>query len=276
MGEPLSCQGLLYGGSGPDWPYTLVWLNEDTCHAPLPKEGHLGILPQGGADMTTCRRISQLEVCQLLTSGLQVTYQVGLNGHADPVIAFLSESLANGISLTGGESMYLEINILQPMAKEQDQKASPLGRHSAIIISSPLKTTPPKPEREASMTMEVRSLLSGAILDMSGHGSGNSTPKRPNPVVVLTPPAHKLKDLPKLVDTSSQVSTQDDIEMVEASLGEVPTSISPIAVAPRSRSITPTSDVGQLQEKANKALEELLATRSSTDPIGRGQSGNWV
>ena len=22
--------------SGPNWPYTLVWLNEDTCHAPLP------------------------------------------------------------------------------------------------------------------------------------------------------------------------------------------------------------------------------------------------
>ena len=25
--------------SGPDWPYALVQLNEDTCHAPLPKEG---------------------------------------------------------------------------------------------------------------------------------------------------------------------------------------------------------------------------------------------
>ena len=60
--------------SGPDWPYALVQLNEDTCHAPLPKEGHLGILPQGGTDMTACRRISQLEVCQLLTSGLQVAY----------------------------------------------------------------------------------------------------------------------------------------------------------------------------------------------------------
>ena len=34
--------------SGPNWPYALVWLNEDTCHVPLPKEGHLGILPQRG------------------------------------------------------------------------------------------------------------------------------------------------------------------------------------------------------------------------------------
>ena len=32
--------------SGPDWSYTLVQLHKDTFHAPLPKEGHLGILPQ--------------------------------------------------------------------------------------------------------------------------------------------------------------------------------------------------------------------------------------
>ena len=41
--------------SGPDWPYALVWLHKGTCHVPLPKEGHLGILPQGGADVTPCR-----------------------------------------------------------------------------------------------------------------------------------------------------------------------------------------------------------------------------
>ena len=35
--------------SRPNWPYTLVWLHEDTHHMPLPKEGNLGILPQGGA-----------------------------------------------------------------------------------------------------------------------------------------------------------------------------------------------------------------------------------
>ena len=31
--------------SGPDWPYVLVQLHEDAHHVPLPKEGHLGILP---------------------------------------------------------------------------------------------------------------------------------------------------------------------------------------------------------------------------------------
>ena len=156
-----------------------------------------------------------------------------------PIITSLSKTLANVISLMGGRFIYLEIDILQPMAGELDWKASPLGKHSAVIIASPLKIIPTKPEREVSMTMEMRSLLSQVMLDMSGHGSGNLTPKRPNPVVILTPPPHKLRGLPKPVDTSSQVSTPDDVEMVEASLGEVSTTISPIAVIQRSRSITP-------------------------------------
>ena len=111
--------------SGPDWPYTLVQLNGDTCHVPLHKEGHLGILPQGGADMTTCRRISQLGVHQLLISGLQVAYPVGLNGHRDPLITSLPESLANGISLTRGRSIYLEINIPQPMVRARLEGIAP-------------------------------------------------------------------------------------------------------------------------------------------------------
>ena len=49
--------------SGPNWPYNLVWLNGDTHHAPLPREGHLSILPEGNTNSATCRRVSQLEVC---------------------------------------------------------------------------------------------------------------------------------------------------------------------------------------------------------------------
>ena len=75
--------------SGPNWPYTLVHLHKDTCHVPLPKERHLGILPQRQAELTACRRISQLEVCQLLISGLQVTYPIGLNGCEEPIITSL-------------------------------------------------------------------------------------------------------------------------------------------------------------------------------------------
>ena len=96
--------------------------------------------------MTACVRISQLEVCQLLASGLQVTYLKGLNGCEEPIITSLPESLAKGISLIGDKSVYLEIDILQPIAKEPDQKALSIGICSTIIIANPLKTTPPKSE----------------------------------------------------------------------------------------------------------------------------------
>ena len=125
-----------------NWPYALVQLHEDTHHAPLPKEGHLDILPQRGAEMTACRRISQLEVCQILISGLQVPYPIGLNGCEEPIITSLPESLANGISLTRGKSIYLESDIPQSLAEELDQKVPPIGKSSTIVITSPHKTTP--------------------------------------------------------------------------------------------------------------------------------------
>ena len=249
--------------SGPDWPYALVQLNEDTHHVPLPKEGHLGMLPAGGTDSTACGRISQLEVCKLLISGLQVAYPVGLNGHEDTIIDSLPKSLANGTSLTGGGSIYLEVDIPQYITEEPDWKASPLGGCSPILMASPLRTTPPKLEREVSITMEVRNLLFQAILDMSGHVPGNSAPKRPNPVVVFTTLPPKLRNLSEPVDTSSQVSTPDDAEMVEASLEDFPTTISPIAETLRPSNGAPPADARHLREKANKALQELLATKSS-------------
>ena len=65
------------------------------------------------------------------------------------------------------------------------------------------------------MILGVRNFLSQVILDMSSHRSENSTPRRPDPVVILMPPPHMPKELLQLVDTSSQVSA----EMAEESLG---------------------------------------------------------
>ena len=111
------------------------------------------------------------------------------------------------------------------------------------------------------MTMEVRNLLSRVMLDMSGHGSENLSPRRSNPVVILMPPPHKPKELLQLVDTLSQVSAK----MVEASLEAIPTTISPIAATTRSGSVTPPTDAAELWENANKALKELLPTKTSID-----------
>ena len=96
---------------------------------------------------------------------------------------------------------------------------------------------------------------------MSGHGSKNSTLGRSNPVVVLMPPPHKPKELLQPVDISSQVSAK----MAEASLEGIPTTISPITMTTRSGSVTPPADAADLQENANKALKELLATKASID-----------
>ena len=130
-----------WASSGPNWPYTLVWLHEGTHHAPFPKERHLEILPQRGVEVTPCGRISQLEVCQLLIAGPQVTYLIGLNGCEEPLITSLPEPLANGISLTASEPVYLKIDILPSPAEELDQKVLPIGKVSTIMRASPHKST---------------------------------------------------------------------------------------------------------------------------------------
>ena len=234
--------------SGPSWPYTLVHLNGDTHHAPLPREGHLGILPEGGTHRAGFRRISQLEVCQLLSSGLQVIYSVGLNGCEVPLIAPLPKSLANSTNLTGGKSIYLKVDIPQSITEESDPKALLPGKCPPILMASPVKATPPKLEREVSMNMEVRELLSWVMLDTSGH---------------VSPPSHKLRDPSGPVDTSSQVSASDDAEMAEASLEEIPTATCPTAKTPGPSIGAPPADASYLWEVANKALGGLLATKSS-------------
>ena len=80
-------------------------------------------------------------------------------------------------------------------------------------------------------------------------------------MVVPMPPPQKSEELLQSVDTSSQVSA----EVAEASLEEIPTNISPIAVASRARSITPPVDAMELWANANKALEDLLSTKASID-----------
>ena len=130
--------------SGPDWPYTLVQLHEGTHHVPLSKEGHVGILPHRGVEATPCRLIRQVEVCQLLVTGPQVVYPIGLNGHHEPIITSLPEPLASGISLITGEPVYLEIDIPPHPLEDPDQKVAPLDEVSTIIVASPHKSTPLK------------------------------------------------------------------------------------------------------------------------------------
>ena len=133
--------------SGPNWLYALVWLHKGTCHVPLPKEGHWASYLKEGQRRLPAGKSAQLEVCQLLIAGPQVTYPIGLNGCEEPVITSLPEPLANGISLTTDKPVYLEIDILPSPAEEPDRKVLPIGEVSTTVIASPHKSTPPKIRR---------------------------------------------------------------------------------------------------------------------------------
>ena len=115
-----------FTSSGANWPYALAQLCKDPHHAPLPKNKHLGVLPQGKVQETFSGQISQLEVCQLLAASPQVIYLIGLNGHDEPIITTLPELLDSGISLITSKHIYLGIDIPSPPVEEPDQKMQPL------------------------------------------------------------------------------------------------------------------------------------------------------
>ena len=104
-----------------NWPFALVQMYEGPLHGPLPKDRHLGILPQRGVEETPCVWISQLEVCQILAAGPQVIYPVGLNGHDEPIVTTLPEPLASSVNLTTSKYIYLGIDILSLPVEEPDQ-----------------------------------------------------------------------------------------------------------------------------------------------------------
>ena len=99
---------------------------------------------------------SQLEVHQLLSSGLQVIYPVGLNGCEIPLITSLPKSLANSANLPRGEPIYLRVNIPQFIVGGPEGKALPPDDCPSILMASPIKANLSKAERELSLTMEVR------------------------------------------------------------------------------------------------------------------------
>ena len=138
---------------GPDWLYVLTQLYEGINHAPLPKDKHLGILPQGKAE-SPYGQISQLEVCQLLSAGLQVVYPMSLNGGSQSVTINLPAPLHSGSSVTTDEHLYLKIDI--PSPEEQDGADPPLGGvHVTQAVA--MSKTPWKPR--VTLLAEVDDLL---------------------------------------------------------------------------------------------------------------------
>ena len=55
--------------SGPNRQYVLIQLYKGSNHTPPPRDKHLGVWPKGKAEESPHGWISQLEVCQLLSTG---------------------------------------------------------------------------------------------------------------------------------------------------------------------------------------------------------------
>ena len=240
--------------SGTNWPYALVQLYEGSGHAPLPKGKHLGILPQGKAEETSCGQISQLNICQLLSAGPQVVYPSGLNGHDEPIITTLPEPLSNSISIIASKHPYLEIDI--PPKGESDTKALPIGKASIIQTTNPHKS-PPNPE--GSMTAKVNHPLEQAIMEASSCESEQSSLEKIITAAVTMPPPQKSEVTVPPVDMSSQAS----IDEAEGSLEDIPTNISPIAAIYSSGSVSPPVDPSELQANASRAIDNMRHLKRS-------------
>ena len=146
-----------------------------------------------------------------------------------------------------GESTFLQVDLLQSTTKEQDFKVLSLGGGSnTSLAASPTQAFPPKVESQVSMTMEVSKLLSQVALDTSGKALGSSTPKRPVPLAFASSLPLKLDNSTRLVDTSSQVSVQDEEEVDDPMLEDIHDSPSHPDDAPEGSSDAPPVEVTQL------------------------------
>ena len=185
---------------------------------------------RGKLKETSCGQISQLGICQLISTGPQVVYPIALNGQDEPFITTLPELLSSSISIIASKHLYLGINI--PPMEESDTKAPPIGEASITLTTSPHKS-PLK--LEGSMTTEVNDLLDQAIMEVSSCESKHSSLGKITTAAVTTSPPQKSEVSLPPIDTSSQTS----IKEAEASLEDIPTNISPIAAAYSSRSVSP-------------------------------------
>ena len=110
--------------TGPSWPYVLVWLNGDTCHMPLPKEGHLSVMTEENTVHVPYREVYQLQVFQILSSGSRVVYLQRLNGCQVLVIMTLPELLSNGMTMLEGRSTFLQVGLSQSATRSKSLRLS--------------------------------------------------------------------------------------------------------------------------------------------------------
>ena len=178
-----------YISSRPDWPYALMQLYEGSSHTLLPKDKHLGILPQGRAEGSPYGYISQLEVHQLLSTGPQAIYPVGLNRTNEPVTTTLPEQLHGGASIITYEHPYMRINIPPPPLEELVYPTSSVDEANTIAATNSPRT-PPK----SKMATEVNTLLTQVMADKSSCESEHSPTEKAVTVEAVHIPTPQVRD----------------------------------------------------------------------------------
>ena len=190
-----------YISSGPDWHYTLVQLYKGSSHTPLPKDKHLGILPQRKAEESSYGQISQLKVCQFLSTGPQVVYPVVLNGNDEPITTTLPELLSSGARITTSEHLYMRIYIPPPPPEESECMALPVDEaHTIPVANSPKTSLKPR------VSVKVAT------------------------VEAVTSPSQKSEASSLLINTSSEVSMEETEAFLRVSQPMSPLPLLPTAV----------------------------------------------
>ena len=224
---------------------------------PLPKDRHVCVLPQGEAESPS-GWISQLKICQLLSTRLLVVFPTELNGGNQSVTIDLPKSLHTGCSVTSDEYPYIEVNIPMPFPEEQGSASLPLGgKHDTPTTPQP--KIPWKPR--VTLMAEVNKLIDWGMMDNYDQESEHSVMVEvPTTEADAIPPLKM--EMPVLsLDASSQASTAK----TEASVESDPVGTLPTAVAHSSCSSSPTTHLSELQSDVHLAINSMFTARRSLD-----------
>ena len=256
MGEALEALSS-HTPEGSDWPYILIQSYKGTNHMPLPKDGHVCVLPQGEVGNLS-GQISQLKICQLLSAGPSVVFPMELNQGDQSVTIDLLESLHMGSSVITDEYPYIEVNIPTLVPKEQGNANSPLGEKCNTATADQPKTSW-KPR--ITLTAEVNNLISWGMTDNYDWELEHSTKVEvPSPEVVTSSPSKREKPV-LLLDTHSQTSVAE----TEASGESNPAGALPMAVVHSSHSSSPITHLSDLQSDVHLAINSMFTAKRSLD-----------
>ena len=256
MGEALELLSSLTQ-EGSDWPYVLIQSYEGANHTPLPKDRHVRVLPQGEVGSPS-GQISQLKVCQLLSTRLSVVFPAELNGGDKSVIIDLPQSLHMGSSVITDKYPYTEVNIPTLVPEEWNKANLPLGeKHNTATADQP--KTPWKPR--ITLIAEVNDLTDWGMTDNYDQESEHSATVEVPSTEVDTLPPLKMEKPVLLLDTLSQASAAE----TEASMESNPAGTLPMAAAHTSCSSSPIAHLSELQSDVHLAINSMFTAKRSSD-----------